>query len=76
MKLLLDSHALIWWDENPTRLGPDTNRACFDPANELILSAASVWEKGNPANRRNPAISISLMPMSGGPQPTVHAGLA
>ncbi len=44
MRLLLDSHALIWWDENPARLGPAANRACFDPANELILSVASVWE--------------------------------
>ncbi len=44
MKLLLDSHAFIWWDENPSRLGPVANRACFDPANELVLSVASVWE--------------------------------
>jgi len=44
MKLLLDSHAFIWWDENPSRLGPAANRACFDPANELVLSVASVWE--------------------------------
>ena len=44
MKLLLDSHAFIWWDDEPTRLGPSANRACFDPANELLLSVASVWE--------------------------------
>ncbi len=42
MKLLLDTHAFIWWDENPSRLGPAANRACFDPANALILSVASV----------------------------------
>lgn len=44
MKLLLDSHAFIWWDENPARLGATASAACFDPANELILSAASAWE--------------------------------
>ena len=44
MKLLLDTHALIWWDEKPARLGPKARAACLDPANELWLSVASVWE--------------------------------
>ena len=44
MKLLLDAHALIWWDDNPNKLGTAAREACFDPANDLLLSAASVWE--------------------------------
>ncbi len=44
MKLLLDTHAFIWWDEDPSRLGRAAHAACFDPTNELVLSAASVWE--------------------------------
>lgn len=44
MKLLLDTHAFIWWDEDPTRLGAVARAACLDPGNELLLSAASVWE--------------------------------
>ena len=44
MKLLLDTHALIWWDEEPARLGAKARAACLDPANELWLSVASVWE--------------------------------
>lgn len=44
MKLLLDTHAFIWWDENPSKLGAAARRACSDPGNELILSTASVWE--------------------------------
>src|SRR3954471_24537030 len=44
MKLLFDAHAFIWWDENPDKLGAHARAACFDIANELLLSAASVWE--------------------------------
>lgn len=44
MKLLLDTHAFIWWDGAPSELGPQARAACFDPVNELLLSVASVWE--------------------------------
>ncbi len=44
MRLILDSHALIWAVDDPTRLSPPAEIALQDPANELLLSAASVWE--------------------------------
>lgn len=44
MKLLLDTHAFIWWDENPAQLEPAARPACSDPNNELVLSTASLWE--------------------------------
>jgi PIN domain nuclease of toxin-antitoxin system len=44
MKLLLDTHAFIWWDENPSKLSASSRLACSDPNNELMLSTASVWE--------------------------------
>lgn len=44
MKLLLDTHAFIWWDESPGRLGAAAHTACLNPSNELTLSVASVWE--------------------------------
>ncbi len=44
MKLLLDTHAFIWWDEAPERLGEMARSACFDPQNDLVFSAASEWE--------------------------------
>lgn len=44
MRLLLDTHALIWAVDNPDRLGPDAAKAIGNPANELLLSAASIWE--------------------------------
>ena len=44
MKLLLDTHAFIWWDSDPTRLSPAALAALRDPANEVWLSVTSVWE--------------------------------
>lgn len=44
MKLLLDTHIFIWWVDHPEELSPTTLSALEDPANELVLSVASVWE--------------------------------
>jgi PIN domain nuclease of toxin-antitoxin system len=44
--LLLDSHTVVWAVDAPTRLGPHAVAALEDPANELLLSAASIWEIG------------------------------
>ena len=44
MKLLLDTHAFIWWDSNPGQLSAPALAALRDPANEVWLSMASVWE--------------------------------
>ncbi|MEK7879065.1 MAG: type II toxin-antitoxin system VapC family toxin [candidate division NC10 bacterium] len=44
MKLLLDTHAFIWWDSEPNRVSPNALAQCQNRANELWLSVASVWE--------------------------------
>lgn len=44
MTVLLDTHAFIWWDENPQKLGAKALAACQDPTNQLVLSVASIWE--------------------------------
>ena len=43
MRLLLDTHALLWWlaDEALTAQARD---AIADPANLVVVSAASAWE--------------------------------
>ncbi|HEY9871415.1 MAG TPA: type II toxin-antitoxin system VapC family toxin [Candidatus Obscuribacterales bacterium] len=44
MKLLLDTHLLLWAAGQPDRL-PDAARTLLtDPDNELMFSAASLWE--------------------------------
>jgi PIN domain nuclease of toxin-antitoxin system len=44
LKLLLDTHAAIWWLSDDERLGPDAIRQLTDDTNQVLLSAAVVWE--------------------------------
>lgn len=44
MKLLLDSHTFLWWDNDLGKLSPAALAACQESGNTLILSVASVWE--------------------------------
>jgi PIN domain nuclease of toxin-antitoxin system len=44
MKLLLDTHLLLWAAGEPNRLPSRARRLINDPANELVFSAASLWE--------------------------------
>ena len=44
MKLLLDSHAFLWWlVENP-KLSAGARQAVADPSSIVHVSAATVWE--------------------------------
>lgn len=43
MKLLLDTHAFLWWQEDSKRLGADARRA-IARADTVWISAASAWE--------------------------------
>ena len=44
MKLLLDTHILLWAAGEPDRLSHETRALLSDPGNVLLFSAASVWE--------------------------------
>lgn len=44
MRLLVDTHALIWYVDQDHLLSQPAHAAITDPSNELLLSAASVWE--------------------------------
>lgn len=44
MKLLLDTHLLLWAAGNPARLPQGAREMLEDARNELIFSAASMWE--------------------------------
>lgn len=44
MKVLLDTHAFIWWDSEPAKLSPPARAACQDRAHLVLLSGANVWE--------------------------------
>lgn len=44
MRLLLDTHALLWWQTDDSRLSARARAAIADEANEVFVSAASAWE--------------------------------
>ncbi len=44
MRLLIDTHALLWALDDPAKLSGSATLALQDPTNELLLSAATVWE--------------------------------
>lgn len=43
-RLLVDTHALLWWLSDDAALSLTASEALGDPANEPLVSAASVWE--------------------------------
>lgn len=44
MKLLLDTHVLLWSAVAPEKLSGSARALLSDPQNELMFSAASLWE--------------------------------
>ncbi len=44
MRILADSHVLLWWLDDPERLEPAARAAITNPANKVFYSAASIWE--------------------------------
>src|SRR5215468_5476750 len=44
MRLLLDTHAFLWWLDGDPRLPARLRTAIAESANDVLVSAASVWE--------------------------------
>ena len=44
MRLLLDTHAFLWWLSGSNQLSSPARRAIADESNEVSVSAASAWE--------------------------------
>lgn len=44
MRMLLDTHAFIWWMNGSERLARRARRAINDDTNVVFVSAASAWE--------------------------------
>jgi PIN domain nuclease of toxin-antitoxin system len=44
MRVLLDTHVLIWWLLGEAALSPTARAVIADDANETFVSAASAWE--------------------------------
>jgi PIN domain nuclease of toxin-antitoxin system len=44
LRLLLDTHTVIWAVEQPNKLGATAKLRLENASNELLLSAATIWE--------------------------------
>jgi PIN domain nuclease of toxin-antitoxin system len=44
VRLLLDTHVLIWWLSDDRKLTKEARRIIAEPHNDVFVSAASVWE--------------------------------
>lgn len=44
MRLLLDTHALLWWFTNDVRLSAPARQAIANVSSDVFVSAASAWE--------------------------------
>ena len=44
MRLLLDTHALLWWLAGHPRLSGEARQAIEDESTDVVVSAASAWE--------------------------------
>ncbi len=44
MRLLLDTHVILWWMANDPALKPDARSAISEKSNLVYVSAASLWE--------------------------------
>jgi PIN domain nuclease of toxin-antitoxin system len=44
VKILIDSHALLWFGWNDIHLGQKARKIMSDSGNELLFSSGSMWE--------------------------------
>jgi PIN domain nuclease of toxin-antitoxin system len=44
MRLLIDTHAVIWYVDQDHLLSPLAHSAITDSANDIVVSAATIWE--------------------------------
>ena len=44
MRVLIDTHVFLWWDRQLRNLSRPLRAAIADEANDIFVSAASIWE--------------------------------
>ena len=44
MKLLLDTHVVLWWLDDPLLLSQTAREVIADPVNDVLVSAAVCWK--------------------------------
>jgi PIN domain nuclease of toxin-antitoxin system len=44
VRVLIDTHIFLWWDQQLRRLSRPLRAAIEDETNEIVVSAATIWE--------------------------------
>jgi PIN domain nuclease of toxin-antitoxin system len=44
VRVLIDTHIVLWWDRELRRISRPLRAAIEDETNEILVSAASIWE--------------------------------
>ena len=58
MRLLLDTHLLLWALAEPEKLGTEVRALIEDPENEVLFSVASIWEMAIKAGLGRPDFTM------------------
>jgi PIN domain nuclease of toxin-antitoxin system len=58
VKLLLDTYLLLWAADSIERVPPNARTLMSDPQNELLFSAASLWEIAIKSSLNRPDFSV------------------
>ena len=58
MRLLLDTHAIIWAIDDQPQLSPVALAVIRDPANDRVVSAATIWELSIKVGQGKLALSL------------------
>jgi PIN domain nuclease of toxin-antitoxin system len=62
VRLLLDTHTFLWHSEAIPKVSAAATALLIDPANQLFLSVASVWEIANKVGMKKLALSGPYVP--------------
>lgn len=60
MRVLLDTHALLWYVLGDQQLSSTAEALIIDPANEILMSPASYWEIAIKVSIRNYSLNQPL----------------
>ncbi len=58
MRLLLDTHTLIWYYQTDPKLTASARGLIEDPANSTIVSPASIWEVAIKLSLQRPLLKV------------------
>jgi PIN domain nuclease of toxin-antitoxin system len=58
MRPLLDAHTLVWAVDDPSRLGPQAVIELKNTANQLLLSAGTLWELAIKVGQKKLSLSL------------------